>query len=146
MAIRTVDSHHTGDGVDDLHAWLRTLPGCPPVTATAQQVCPAHDEPATWFVVTADARAGVASWRCLACGATTDLLDSRERWTYPRTWACGVCLQSIAEVALGLSVPPGAAAATWLAVAVRCVGCGLIAGVTDLAVPAGAVVAGAPTG
>jgi hypothetical protein len=48
-------------------------------------------------------------------------------------WACGDCSQSIAELAYGVHVDDGAA--TWMAVAARCVECGSVSGLTDFVVP-----------
>jgi hypothetical protein len=74
------------------------------------------------------------SWlRCLGCADMRPVLDSAERWTYPPAWACGDCSQSIAEVAFGVTVDGDAA--TWMAVAARCVECQSVAGLTDLVVP-----------
>jgi uncharacterized Zn finger protein len=47
-------------------------------------------------------------------------------------WSCQSCSQSIAEVVYGIHDETGTA--TWLVVAVRCVGCGDVAGVTDLVI------------
>jgi hypothetical protein len=95
---------------------------------------PAHrDEPGTWWYAEADARAGVARLRCLACAVARSVLDSDERWTYPPAWACSSCRQSIAEAVFGLHVEQGVV--TWLALALRCVNCGDIGGVADFVVP-----------
>jgi hypothetical protein len=112
---------------------VRALEGCPPITQTALAQCrhPSHgDEPATWFFVEADAEAGVARLRCLSGGHVTDLLDSEEHWTFPTAWACVSCSQSIAEAVYGINDNTGIA--SWLAMVVRCVECGDVAGVTDV--------------
>jgi hypothetical protein len=88
------------------------------------------DEPATWFYVEADAAAGVARLRCLSGGHMSELLDSGAHWTFPGVWACVGCSQSIAEVVYGIHEDDGIA--TWMAVAVRCVECGDVTGLTDL--------------
>lgn len=75
----------------------------------------------------------VARLRCLSGGHVHELLDSAERWTFPAAWACPACSQSIAEVVYGVSERGGKA--DWLAVAVRCVECGDVAGVCDLVLP-----------
>ena len=136
MTLRTVGDHKTAESVDDLVDWLWGLRGCPPVKRTVVARCtrPAHgDEPATWFYVEADPGEGVARTRCLACGDARPLLDSADHWTYPPAWACPTCSQSIAEVAYGVAEEDGVA--TWLAMAVRCVECGDVGGVTDAVVP-----------
>jgi hypothetical protein len=92
------------------------------------------DEAMTWFYVEADAANAVARRRCLACGDVAHLLDSKAAWTHPPMHACGTCGQSMFEVATGLHVEPGTTV-TWLAVAVRCVGCGRLDGLTDMNVP-----------
>ena len=132
MALRSVSGRETAETIEDLTAWLRALQGCPTVTHAVQARCrkPVHeDEPATWFYVEADAAAGVARTRCLACGDAHALFDSAERWTFPPAWTCFNCRQSIAEVAYGISAPLDLA--TWVVMAVRCVECGHLAGVTD---------------
>lgn len=132
MTLRAVSGHVTSESAEDLSDWLHSLTGCPTVHRTVPATCPAasHDEPATWFYVEADRAEGVARLRCLSCGLVTPLLDSEQRWTYPSAWSCGNCRQSIAEVAYGLHLDDGVAA-TWLAVGVRCVNCGELAGVAD---------------
>jgi hypothetical protein len=132
VALRTVSGRETAETIEDLTSWLRGLEGCPPVTHTVAARCrlPVHeDEPATWFYVEADAAAGVARTRCLACGDAHALFDSAERWTFPPAWACFNCRQSIAEVAYGVSSADDHA--SWVVMAVRCVECGHLAGVTD---------------
>jgi hypothetical protein len=53
-------------------------------------------------------------------------------------WSCRSCGQSIAEAVAGLHCPgedgaPGPV--SWVAIGVRCVGCGMLAGVTDFVLP-----------
>ena len=123
-----------GEDSDDLQHWLETLRGCPSVNLTVLARCanPVHgDEAMTWFYVEADAAGGVARRRCLACGQVQHVLDSAEHWTHPPMCACTTCGQSMFEVGYGLHVESGTDV-TWLAVAVRCVGCGRLDGVTDL--------------
>lgn len=145
MTLRTVSGRQTAEDVADLEAWMSRLEGCPPVTRTVVATCrrPVHgDEPATWFYVEADAREGAARLRCLACGDARPVHDSAERWTYPPVWACSTCNQSIVEVVFGTHEEDGVA--TWLAVGVRCTGCGHIDGVADFVlarVPSEAVAA-----
>ena len=136
MALRTVSGRETAETIEDLTAWLRDLQGCPPVTHAVAAHCrmPVHeDEPATWFYVEGDAAAGVARTRCLACGDVNPLFDSAERWTFPPAWSCFNCRQSIAEVAFGISASNDLA--KWIVMAVRCVECGHLAGITDQVVP-----------
>ncbi len=126
-----------GEDSDDLQHWLEALQGCPPVNLTVLARCanPAHgDDAMTWFYVEADATNAVARRRCLACGTAHHILDSDEHWTHPPMYACGSCGQSMFEMATGLHVENGTDV-TWLAVAVRCVGCGRLDGVTDMNVP-----------
>jgi hypothetical protein len=137
VTLRTAHGHHKAETVEDLKSWLRDLPDCPAITRVVAARCerPIHgEEPGTWFYVEADAREGVARLRCLGCADVTSLLDSAERWTYPPAWACRDCNQSIAEVAFGVHDEDGAA--TWMAVAARCVECGSVSGLTDVVVPA----------
>ena len=75
---------------------------------------------------------GVARLRCIAGGHVNDLLDSAEHWTYPGVWACPGCGQSIAEAAFGIHESAGVG--RWMVLAVRCVECGEVAGVTDMVV------------
>ena len=97
--------------------------------------CDAHDDAsATWAYAEADASSGISRRRCSACGAARSLLDSDQRWTHPPMWACRGCGQSIAELAVGLSLPDGEHV-RWLALAARCVQCGRLAGLTDALVP-----------
>lgn len=136
MTLRTAHGHHKAETVEDLKSWLRELDGCPPIhrVVTARCERPVHgEEPGTWFYVESSASEGVARLRCLGCADMRPVLDSAERWTYPPAWACSDCSQSIAEVAFGVHVD--GEAATWMAVAVRCVECGSVAGLTDLVVP-----------
>lgn len=126
-----------GEDSDDLRNWLEGLTGCPSVNLTLLARCanPAHgDEAMTWFYVEADAANGVARRRCLACGQVHHVLDSEESWTHPPMHACTTCGQSMFEVAYGLHVE-GGTNVTWLAIGVRCVGCGTLDGVTDMNVP-----------
>jgi hypothetical protein len=96
--------------------------------------CAQHGEDApTWQYVEADATAGVARRRCLACATTVHLLSSEAHWTHPMMWACGGCGQSIAELAVGLNVPDGEHVA-WAALGARCVDCGRLDGLTDVLV------------
>jgi hypothetical protein len=137
VTLRTVGGQMSAEDVNDLVRWVTALQGCPSVDRTVVATCrrPAHgDDPATWFYVEADSRQGVARLRCLACGDVRSVLDSADRWTYPSAWSCSNCRQSIAEVVYGIHVEDGAA--TWLAITVRCVGCGHLDGVADLVVPA----------
>jgi hypothetical protein len=141
VALQTVAGHRIGENSGDLESWMKALTGCPTVTHTVVTRCPspAHtDEPGTWFYVEADASAGVVRRRCLGCGLVIATLDSDERWNHPRMWACQTCGQSITEVAAGLHAPTdgsGPGAVTWVAICVRCVGCGGLAGVTDVVIP-----------
>jgi hypothetical protein len=137
VALRTAHQPHKTETVDGLKSWLRELSDCPPITRVVTARCerPVHsDEPGTWFYVEADAREGIARLRCLGCAEARSLLDSADRWTYPTAWSCSDCSQSIAEIAYGVHEDGGAA--TWMAVAARCVECGSVAGLTDLVVPA----------
>jgi hypothetical protein len=132
VTLRTVGGHKTAETIEDLEAWLRQLDGCPPIGRTVRVRCtrPVHGEdPATWFYVEADAAAGVARMRCLACGDVRPVLDSSDRWTFPSAWSCFNCNQAIAEVVFGLHAKDGVA--TWLAMSVRCVECGHLQGLTD---------------
>jgi hypothetical protein len=135
VTLREASGIVTGDDADDLLSWLRDLDDCPPVTLAMLASCDRHgDEHPTWSYVEADAATGVARRRCVACGGTSALLDSAERWTFPPMWSCQGCAQSLAEVAAGLSTTE-ADETTWLALAARCVGCGRIEGLTDVVVP-----------
>jgi hypothetical protein len=136
VVMRTIGNRHAAEDVEDLAVWVRGLKDCPEVTQTTFASCrnASHgDDPAGWFYVEADAEAGVARLRCLAGGHASDLLDSAEHWTYPGVWACLSCGQSIAEVVYGIHDEAGTA--QWLVVAVRCVECGDVAGLTDLVLP-----------
>ena len=138
MVLRTVAGGRTGEDVGDLRGWLQSLEGAPQVHEFAVLSCQQHgDERPTWTYVEADSAAGVARRRCLACGDSVSMLDSEARWTHPPMFACQGCGHSIAEIGVGLHVPDGDLV-HWLAVAVRCVECGRLAGVTDM------VVAGVP--
>jgi hypothetical protein len=123
--------HWTGEDSDDLLAWLTSLTDCPPITQPLLLQCERHDEPLNCCYVQADPQAGVARRRCVACAAVTDLRDSGERWTYPDTFACVACRQSLVELAAGISTNEQGRA-RWLALAARCVGCGRITGLTDV--------------
>ncbi|MDQ1688007.1 MAG: hypothetical protein QOK42_982 [Frankiaceae bacterium] len=135
MVVQQVAGKKTGEDVDDLQRWLRGLEGCPRITSTAVAACanPAHDEPATWFYVEGDARGALARRRCLACGVAVSTFDSEQRWSHPPMWACDSCGQSIVELAAGLHSEDDDRV-TWVALAVRCVGCGRLAGLTDFVV------------
>jgi hypothetical protein len=133
VAIRDTSGIVSGDEADDLLHWLRSLSGCPTVTHSVLASCDRHgDDSATWCYVEADAGNGVARRRCVACGATSALLDSAERWTFPPMHSCRSCAQSLVEVAAGIAATDNEA--TWLALAARCVGCGRIEGLTDVVV------------
>ena len=134
MVMRTVAGARTGEDVDDLRAWLRTLDGAPEVHETVVLHCGAHgDDSPTWAYVEADASTGIARRRCLACATTVHLLASETRWTHPPMWACKGCGQSIAELGVGLHVPDGRHV-EWVALGARCVDCGRLDGLTDVIV------------
>lgn len=136
MTLRTVAGHQTAETPEDLAHWVMSLAGALPITRTVLARCtkPAHgDDPATWFYVEADAEEGLARLRCLACADMRPILDSADRWSYPQAWACLNCGQSIAEVVFGVAEEAGVA--RWMVVAARCVGCGQVAGLTDMVVP-----------
>ena len=121
----------TGESEADLLAWLCGLSDCPPVTQPQLLRCDNHpDSPAFCGFVQADPRTGVARRRCVACARMTDLFDSGERWTFPDTFECLGCRQSLVELAVGIAAG-GDGTAEWLALAARCVGCGRISGLTD---------------
>ena len=133
MVMHKVSDHKVGEDSDDLRHWLEGLEGCPPISVTAVARCenPAHgDEPPTWFYVEGDAREGLARRRCLACGVVKHVLDSEERWNHPPMRSCQTCGQSMFEVAGGFHVVDGQV--DWLALGVRCVGCGMLDGLTDM--------------
>jgi hypothetical protein len=135
VALRSVGPRLISETIDDVVDWVGQLEGCPPVTRTKVALCqhPSHgSEPANWFYVEADVSEGVARLRCLAGGHVNDLLDSAEHWTYPGVWLCPGCGQSIAEVVFGIHEAGGVG--RWMALAVRCVECGEVAGVTDMVV------------
>jgi hypothetical protein len=136
--MQKVAGNELGEDSDDLRTWLEGLKGCPPVNVSLLARCanPVHDgdEAMTWFYVEADAANAVARRRCLACGDVHHLLDSADHWTHPPMHACQTCGQSMFELAVGLHVDAGTTV-SWLAVAVRCVGCGRLDGVTDMNVP-----------
>jgi hypothetical protein len=134
MVLKKVAGARTGEDAEDLRAWLSKLEGSPEVHETVVLGCAQHgDDRPTWTYVEADATAGVARRRCLACATAVPLLDSGERWTHPPMWACKGCGQSIVEVAVGLSLPDGENV-DWVVVGARCVECGRLAGLTDLVV------------
>lgn len=125
----------TGEDVEDLREYLSHLQGAPQVHETVVLACSNHDDDRpTWTYVEADPERGVARRRCLQCAQSVDLLDSGARWTHPPMWSCGSCHQSIAEVAVGLSVEDGEHV-TWVAVGARCVECGRVDGLTDFVLP-----------
>jgi hypothetical protein len=134
--LKHVDSHSgaihwTGESEADLLAWLCGLSDCPPVTLPELLRCDQHeDNPPFCGFVQADPQTGVARRRCVACATVTDLFDSGERWTFPDTFECPGCRQSLVELAVGISTG-GDGTAEWLALAARCVGCGRISGLTD---------------
>jgi ribosomal protein S14 len=129
--LRSAGGGTTGEDVEDLRSWLLALTGGPEVHETVVLHCDNHDDQsAVWAYAEADARSGIARRRCLACGSARSLLDSAERWTHPPMWACQGCGQSIAELAVGLSLSDGEHV-RWLALAARCVHCGRLAGLTD---------------
>jgi hypothetical protein len=143
--MQTVAGQRVGENLSDLEQWMRDLRGCPTVTHTMPAHCPSEfhsDEPGTWFYIEADSGAGIVRRRCLSCGFVVATLDSDERWNHPRMWACGTCGQSITEVVAGVHAPaehpdeslePGDV--SWVAIGVRCVGCGALDGVTDFVLP-----------
>lgn len=141
MVLRRVAGVRTGEDVEDLRAFLMDLPeSAPKVHETVVLACHNHgDENPSWTYIEADPCVGVARRRCLQCAQSVSLLDSEVRWTHPPMWCCGNCGQSIAEVAVGLSLPDGEHV-EWLAVGVRCVECGRVDGLTDM------VLAGRPLG
>ena len=119
----------TDDESADLLPWLTALTGCPVITQARLLRCEREDREFCGFVQ-ADPRSGVARRRCVACAEVTDLLDSAERWSFPATYECPGCQQSLMELAVGLSADDDRQA-SWLALAARCVGCGRITGLTD---------------
>ena len=134
MVLRTEHGLPLGEDAADLADWLGRLEGPHPVTGTVVLACSRHGEDRpTWCYVDADAAAGVARRRCLACATPVWLLDSEARWTFPTGWSCSGCRGTIAEVAAGVSAPDGEQA-QWVVVAARCVHCGRIAGLTDIVV------------
>ncbi len=133
MATHKVADHKVGEDSDDLRHWLENLEGCPSVSVTRLAHCenPVHgEEPPTWFYVEGDATEGLARRRCLSCGTVKHILDSEERWNHPPMRSCGTCGQSMFELAAGFHVVDGAV--DWLALGVRCVGCGMLDGLTDM--------------
>ena len=98
MVMRTVGNRHAAEDVEDLAHWVRGLTDCPAVTQTSIATCghPSHGEdPASWFYVEADPQEGVARLRCIADGQVREVLDSGERWTYPKAWSCPACSQTV---------------------------------------------------
>ena len=133
MTLHKVAGKKVGEDSADLRLWLEGLEGCPPITATAIARCdnPVHgDDPPSWFYVEGDALEGIARRRCLACGGVKHLLDSEERWNHPPMRSCSTCGQSMFELAAGFHVVAGTV--DWLAIGVRCVGCGTLDGLTDM--------------
>jgi hypothetical protein len=107
---RNLDPHTgsafwTGDESADLLPWLTALTDCPAITEARVLRCEQEDREFCGFVQ-ADPRSGVARRRCVACAAVTDLLDSTERWSYPATYECPGCQQSLVELAVGVSDAP----------------------------------------
>ena len=134
MVMRTVGGAPVGEDVEDLRAWLRRLDGAPKVHEVVALHCGAHgDDAPTWAYVEADAAAGIARRRCLACAATTHLLSSEQHWTHPPMHACAGCGTSIVELAAALSLPDGERV-EWVALGARCVECGRLSGLTDVLV------------
>lgn len=137
MVRRQVAGAPTGEDVEDLRGWLRELPGSPEVHEVVVLAChgphPDEAEPPVWAYAEGDPRTGLARRRCLACGTSVALLDSGQRWTHPPMYACAGCSCSIVEVAAGLHLPDGDHV-EWVAVGVRCVECGRLAGLTDMVV------------
>jgi hypothetical protein len=130
VALQTVQGRTRAESAEDLATWLSRLTGCPQVTRTAVLGCgnPVHGgEVPNWFYVDAD---GVARHRCVGCGNSVSVLDSEEHWTHPPAWSCRQCGNCIAELATGLAEDNGVV--RWIALAVRCVECGGIEGVTDM--------------
>jgi hypothetical protein len=135
MVLRLVGGVRTGEDSEDLRAFLKTLEGSAEVQETALLACGNHgDERPTWTYIEADPATGVARRRCLQCAANVWILDSEDRWTFPRMWSCGTCGQSIAEVAAGLAMPDGDHV-EWVVLGARCVDCGRVDGLTDMVLP-----------
>ncbi len=138
MALRKHTDSHSGstfwNGEDsaDLLAWFGKLQDCPAVTQPVLLHCecrPDNPEPFCGYVQ-ADPHTGIARRRCVACARMTSLFDSDERWTFPETFECPSCHQSLMEIAAGISTADDGRP-SWLALAARCVGCGRISGLTD---------------
>jgi hypothetical protein len=119
----------TGDEAADLIPWFDALTGCPEVTDFRLLTCVNEGDLFCGYVQ-ADPHSGVARRRCVACAEVTDLLDSGNRWSFPVTFECRGCQQSLVELAVGISADTERRAG-WLALAARCVGCGRISGLTD---------------
>lgn len=133
MALQTLKGRTRAESAEDIETWLTRMTGCPQVTRTSVLRCdnPAHgDDAPNWFYVEADAAEGVARHRCIGCGKAVPVLDSEAHWTHPATWSCSGCGNCIVEIVAGVAEQDGTA--HWLALAVRCVECGCIEGVTDL--------------
>lgn len=133
MTLQRVAGNRTGEDSDDLMAWLKGLEGCPTISAAVLARCANEvhgDDRPTWFYVEGDAQSGLARRRCLACGLVVHLLDSESHWTHPPMHCCGTCGQSMFELAVGLHIED--AFVDWLAVGLRCVGCGCLEGLTDM--------------
>jgi hypothetical protein len=143
VTLQRLHDHKTGEDADDLLTWLQSLPECPSVDVTALATCrnTAHgDDRPTWFYVEADAAAGIARRRCLACGVVHHMLDSQQHWQPGvHTASCPTCAQSMFEVGAGMHTEPGNSpdqpVVTWVALGVRCVTCGRVDGITDMFVP-----------
>ena len=137
MTLTKVAGKPVGEDSGDLRLWLERLEGCPSITATALARCEneAHgDEPPTLFYVEGDAKEGIVRRRCLACGGVKHVLDSEERWTHPPMHTCPTCGQSMFEMAAGFHVTDGSV--DWVAIGLRCVGCGMLDGLTDINIDA----------
>ncbi|MCA1823844.1 MAG: hypothetical protein ABR520_05655 [Mycobacteriales bacterium] len=136
MTLQRVAGNRTGEDIDDLRQWLVALEGCPRITQTAIAMCdnPVHeDDRPTWFYVEGDPDSGIARRRCLGCAQVRHVLDSEDNWTHPPMRMCDNCGQSMFELAAGFHVETGLV--DWMALGLRCVGCGVLAGLTDMSVP-----------
>jgi len=136
MVLRAGGRSSRAEDVEDLRAWLASLPGGPFLSSTVVLACGQHgDERPTWMYVEADPAAGVARRRCLSCGFAVSILDSGTRWTFPGMWSCQGCGHSIAELAAGISAPDGDHV-DWVVLGARCVECGQVDGLTDFVLDA----------